>query len=153
MSPNQWGPPTWIFIHTLAHKIKEDSFSIISQQLIQQIQQICYNLPCPECCQHAHQFWSKVKCSNIVTKNDLTNLLFVFHNTVNKRKAYKPFRYDSLAIYKNSQLIESYNRFVKVFNTKGNMSLLIESFHRKMMLAQLRKWLMTNLHHFNITPT
>jgi len=151
MSPNEWGPPTWIFIHTLAHKIKEDSFPIISQQLILQIQQICFHLPCPECAQHARLFWSKVKIVNILTRTDLINLLFVFHNTVNRRKVYKPFRHDSLAIYDNILLIESYNRFVKVFNTKGNMNLLNESFRRKIMLTLLRKWLMTNWHHFNIS--
>ena len=34
MSPSQWGPPTWMFIHTLAEKVKEDSFAIIGNQII-----------------------------------------------------------------------------------------------------------------------
>ena len=58
MSPSYWGPNTWIFMHTLACKIKEDSFPIIGKQLVLYLIQISYNLPCPECSQHAKQFWS-----------------------------------------------------------------------------------------------
>ena len=91
MSPSQWGPPTWMFIHTLAEKVKEDQFPKIGQQIIANIQQICYNLPCPDCADHAKIFWSKVKVRNIQSKNDLINLLYVFHNCINKRKNLGPF--------------------------------------------------------------
>ena len=55
MSPSQWGPPTWVFIHTLAEKIKEDHFNAIGKPVIYNILQICNNLPCPECSDHAKQ--------------------------------------------------------------------------------------------------
>ena len=60
MSPSYWGPSTWIFMHTLAANVKETSFPIIGPSLILILIQICNNLPCPECSQHAKQFWSKV---------------------------------------------------------------------------------------------
>lgn len=145
---NNWGPSTWSFIHTLACKVKEDSFSSIGQNLINVIIQICYNLPCPECSQHAKEFWAKVKTNNIKTKTDLINLLFVFHNMVNKRKSYPQFKYDNLSIYENKKVIETYNIFSRNFNTRGNMNLINESFHRNMMLASLRSWLMANIKHF-----
>ena len=31
MSPSQWGPPTWMFIHTLAEKVKDEEFPKIGQ--------------------------------------------------------------------------------------------------------------------------
>lgn len=150
MSPSTWGPPTWVFIHTLAEKIKESSFPLIGPHLIFILIQICNNLPCPDCSVHARQFWSKVKTSNIKTKADLINLLFVFHNMVNKRKNQSPFKYESLTYYQSKNLIDVYNSFAKNFNTKGNMNLINESFHRNMMLASLRSWLIGNLIHFNI---
>ena len=94
MSQSYWGPSTWTFMHTLASKIKETSFPLFGKNLIMNLIQICNNLPCPECAQHAKQFWSKVKTGNIKTKTDLINLLYVFHNSVNKRKQNRYFKYD-----------------------------------------------------------
>lgn len=150
MSPNIWGPPTWNFIHTLAEKINDESFNRIGPSVINIIIKICANLPCPECSQHAKEFWAKVKINNIKNKNDLINLLYVFHNTVNKRKQLPPFKYQDLQYYKSKQIIETYNQFSKIFNTKGNMKLLNESFHRNVMMTSLRTWIMTNLGYFNL---
>ena len=149
MSPSYWGPSTWIFMHTLAAKIKESSFPSVGPSLIMFLIQICNNLPCPECSEHAKLFWAKVKTSNINNKTDLINLLFVFHNMVNKRKQIKAFKYENLKYYENKNLIETYNTFSKNFNTRGNMSLINESFRRNMMLTSLRKWIMLNIIHFD----
>jgi hypothetical protein len=136
-------------MHTLAAKIKETSFPVIGPNLILILIQICNNLPCPECSQHAKQFWSKVKTANIKSKSDLINLLFVFHNMVNKRKQLRPFKYENLQYYETRNIIETYNTFARNFNTRGNMNLINESFHRNMMLSSLRTWVMSNLSHFN----
>ena len=149
MSPSQWGPPTWLFIHTLAEKVKEDSYSVIGGQIIANIIQICMNLPCPDCADHSKVFWSKVKISNIKTKQDLINVLFVFHNTVNKRKQLVPFKYDDLQYYKSKNLIYTFNIFSANFNTKGNMKLIAESFHRGRLLIFLKNWLVGNIKHFD----
>ena len=150
MSPNNWGPPTWVFLHTISEKIKDDSFPIIGNNLISFIINICNNLPCPDCSQHSKSFWSKVNKNNIKSKTDLINILFVFHNVVNKRKRYAPFKYQDLQYYKTKNIIETYNSFSRNFNTKGNMKLLTESFHRNMMMSSLKKWLMSNLIHFEL---
>jgi len=144
-----WGPSTWIFMHTLAAKLKETSFNIIGPHLIRVFIQICNNLPCPECSQHAKIFWSKVNTNNIKNKSDLINILFVFHNIVNKKKNYKPFNNENLKYYETKNVIETYNIFNKNFNTRGNMTLINESFHRNMMLASLKTWMMSNINHFN----
>ena len=150
MSPNNWGPPTWIFMHTLCEKIKEESFHIVGPSLINLLSKICFNLPCPECSQHAKKFWGNVKQANINNKRDLMNLMFVFHNVVNKRKHLPPFKYIDLQYYKTKNIIETYNSFQKNFNTKGNMNLIAESFHRNMMLSNLKKWMMENIKYFEL---
>lgn len=149
MSPSYWGPSTWDFMHTLAAKIKEDSFPLIGPNLIITLIQICNNLPCPDCAKHAKEFWSKVKVGNIKSKTDLVNLLFVFHNMVNKRRNVKGFKYENLKYYETKNVIETYNIFSRNFNTRGNMNLINESFHRNMMIASLKKWIMTNINHFD----
>jgi hypothetical protein len=150
MSPSTWGPPTWIFMHTIAEKIKEESFPQIGQQLILILKQICNHLPCPECSLHAKSFWANVNVVNIKNKTDLINILYMFHNMVNKRKKTPAFNYDDLACYKEKKLVDTYNTFSRNFNTNGNMKLINESFHRNMMLTSLRSWLTGNLSHFNL---
>ena len=68
---------------------------------------------------------------------------------VNKRKQSQPFKYDNLQYYETRNIIETYNSFSRNFNTRGNMNLINESFHRNMMLASLRTWVMSNLAHFD----
>lgn len=150
MSPSYWGPSTWTFMHTLAAKIKENMFHEIGTKLIITIINICNHLPCPECAQHSKEFWSKVKIQNIKNKTDLINILFVFHNIVNKRKRQLLFKKENLEYYNTKNLITTYNIFSKNFNTNGNMSLINESFHRNMMLSTLRKWLMEHIRYFEI---
>ena len=150
MSPSYWGPSTWLFIHTLASKIKADSFPLIGPNLIMIIVKICNNLPCPECSQHAKSFWANVKTANIKTKTDLINLIFVFHNTVNKRKQLPMFRYENIGYYNTKNVINTYNNFARNFNKKGNMNMINESFHRNMMLSSLRTWMLTNISHFDL---
>ena len=148
MSPSQWGPPTWIFLHTLVAKIKDEQFPVIGQQVIANIIQICLFLPCPECSVHAKQFWANVVTKNINNKQDLINVLFVFHNAVNKRRNVRPFRYIDLQYYNTLKLIDTFNDFARNYNTNGNMKLLTESFHRSRLLQSLRGWLMGNLPNF-----
>lgn len=149
MSPSYWGPSTWIFMHTLASKVKEDSFPLIGEKLILILIQICNNLPCPECSQHAKDFWTKVKIPNVKTKTDLMNLLFVFHNMVNRRKNLQLYKYENLTYYDTRNVVETYNMFARNFNTRGNMNLINESFHRNIMLSKLRAWLISNINHFD----
>ena len=150
MSTSQWGPPTWLFLHTLAEKVKEESFPIIGRQIILNIIQICNFLPCPECAQHAKEFWSNVSINNVSTKTDLKNLLFVFHNSINKRKKMPAYKYDDLEYYSKIAIVNSFNLFVKNFNTRGNMNLINESFHRSRLLSGLRKWFILNIKHFDL---
>ena len=148
MSPNQWGPPTWNLFHTLAEKIKEDQYPIIGLQLYYQIMQICHQLPCPECSDHAKLFLSKINTNNLKPKNELKNMLYVFHNNVNGRKNNPQYKYENLEIYKSKNIINVFNEFSKNFTSNGNMKLLADNFQRRQMLIAFKKWLMKNIYSF-----
>ena len=150
MSPNQWGPPTWTLLHTMAEKIKDERYSIIGRQLFNYILQICYNLPCPECSSHAKMFLTKVNANNLSTKNDLKTLLFVFHNTVNRRKQKPLSQIEELEIYKTKNIINVFNEFIQNYHTRGNMQQLSESFHRNRLTIQFKTWFMHNIQSFNL---
>jgi hypothetical protein len=149
MTSNKWGPPTWALFHTLSEKIHEDVFSVLLPQLIFFLKKICSSLPCPECSQHAMQFWKKINISGIKTKNDLKNMICLFHNLVNKRKNKPLFNHNKLSEnYKNKNIGTVYNNFVAVYQTHGNMQLLADSFQRRLILIEFKKWMMQNFVHF-----
>jgi len=152
MSPPEiWGPPVWTFFHTLAENINEEGFLNIKFSLFSFIKRICNYLPCPDCSHHAIHFLAKVNINKIVTKNDFKNMLYVFHNTVNKRKRKTLFNHDNLEKYKRYNVGSTFNHFVSVYHTKGNMNLIAESFQRKLLVSELKTWLIKHYKYFKPT--
>jgi hypothetical protein len=150
---DQWGPATWIFFHTIAGKLKPNSFPIIGKQVLQLIIEISGNLPCPECAGHARAFFLKMNQRTIQTNQHLKNMLYTFHNIVNARLKKPIFNYERLdKTYEKYHLIHVYNNFVKNYHTKGNMQMLADSFQRQRILASLQQWFRRNLQHFQILP-
>jgi len=149
MSPNEWGPPIWILFHTLAEKIKEENFTELGPQIFNIIKRICSNLPCPDCSLHATIFLSKVNFSHIKTKTDFKHLMYIFHNVVNKKNKKSLYNVVNLSKYANANLISTFNNFVSKFHTRGNMKLLADSFQRKIIVTEFKKWFMTNYKYFD----
>lgn len=147
-SPEVWGPPTWTLFHVLTQKINEEHFKTIMPQLFNHIKRICSFLPCPECSQHAKLFLDKININDIKTKSDLINIFYIFHNVVNQRKRKGLFLYSNLNKYKMINVADAFNSFVTVYNTNGNMKLLTESFHRKLIINQFKMWLKNNIKFF-----
>ena len=150
MSPNNWGPPIWVLFHTIAAKIKEDTFNYMGPQFFNIIKKICRNLPCPDCSEHATNFLSKVNFQHIKNKNDLIALLYIFHNFVNKRKKKNLYNSKNLESYNQSNLNQAYINFSNVYKTKGNMKLLADNFQRQIIINELKKWLNENRNNFNL---
>lgn len=148
--PSVWGPPVWCLFHVLTVNLKEESFNVIGKVLFHYIKRLCNFLPCVECSIHSKIFFSKLNDSSIDTKIKLMNTLYVFHNIVNKKKHKNLYNYeDVVPRYNNLRIINVYNNFVKIYNTKGNLNQINESFHRQRLLLEFKKWLIFNLKHFN----
>jgi len=149
MSPSQWGPPIWALFHTMAEKIKEDKFPDLSGELIQFIIKISTTLPCPDCSKHATDFFSKIKISMIKTKQDLKNVLFIFHDSVNHRKSKPSFNYDLLTeTYAKNNIFDVINNFMVVYRARVNTRLLTDSFQKKIVADEFRRWITTNISFF-----
>ena len=146
MSPKHWGPPLWMFFHTLAERIDEQKYDILGPQLFNLIKQICYNLPCPDCSKHATTFLNSVKLHTIQTKNNLRMMLFFFHNLVNKRTNKPLFIESDLSIYATYNLRVVFTNFMNTYNRKtGNLRLMNDSLQRKNIMINVSKWL--NINH------
>ena len=147
-SPEVWGPATWTLFHVLAEKVNENIYPRIAGQLFYIIKRICSALPCPECAQDATQFLAKVQVQDLKTKNDLKNLIYVFHNYVNVKKRKPLFKYVNLEVYKRYNIVSVFNRFISFYHTKGNMQLLAESFQRQLIVRTVREWFSRNFCFF-----
>jgi hypothetical protein len=149
MLPEVWGPPHWNFFHTFAEHLRETSYSQIGPILFQFFFRVCRHLPCPDCSAHAVRFLGKVNTRTLRTKSDLKNLMYVFHNFVNKRKNKSMFSQMELEnTYRRKNIVHVFQRFLHVFNTRGNMNLLSESFQRDFVIRDLKKWFRGNFQHF-----
>ena len=150
MSPSHWGPPIWALFHTMAEKVKEESFQLIGPQLFNLIKQICQNLPCPDCANHATAFLNKVNVKTIQTKTNFKMMLCVFHNSVNKRKDKPVFNLIDLEKYAGYRLPEVFQIFAQTYNKKlGNLKLMSESMARTRTLMYISDWFKQNHTHFN----
>lgn len=149
MSPSVWGPNVWIFFHTIVEKLKDDKFEDFAPQIFSLIRKISSNLPCPDCSAHASRFLSGVNFSHIKTKEDFRKLIYIFHNSVNRRKDKPLYNYSDMKTYSNNNVIKTYNDFISVFATKGNMKLLADNFQRKILITELKRWLLKNISIFS----
>ena len=50
--------------------------------------------------------------------------------------------------YKNKNLVQAYNEFIKVYQTNGNMKLLADSFARSNTINVVKKFLINNKSNF-----
>lgn len=146
-----WGPPIWFLFHTLAHKVKLESFPIIREGLLKNIYSICANLPCPLCTNHATEYLNKINFNNIQTKDELIKTLFVFHNEVNKRKNMEMFPFLQVDLkYKTAVTKNIVQYFMVQYEKKTkNVKMPSNEFHRKNLIVILKKWFNDNLHHFD----
>jgi Erv1 / Alr family len=147
---NRWGPPTWLMLHTLAEKVKEDSFPLVRKELLNIILMICLHLPCPTCAGHATEYLDKIKLDRITNKEQLKEMLFTFHNTVNKRKQYELFPLEELdSKYSSAVTANILQNFIFYYGQRYITNRLsVDGFHRKILIQRLMDWFQQNNQHF-----
>jgi hypothetical protein len=143
-TPEEWGPATWTLFHTLAEKMKDEAYPVVGRGLFSLIFRICGLLPCPDCSRHAKDFLSKVNPASLKTREEFRNMLYLFHNMVNKRKGKPLYNSEGLPSYKDKNLVQVMNQFLRHYNNRGNMQMLTESFQRQFIVADLKKWVNGN---------
>ena len=146
--PGVWGPPIWRFFNILAENIHEEDYNRLIPQLFSLIRRTCVYLPCPACSDHATKFLAKISPADISNKTEFKNMLYLFHNMVNKKKGKSLFDYSNLNIYRNINIFYTFNQFSSVYNIKGNMKTLTESFQRQFIIRDFKQWVKTHAGSF-----
>lgn len=147
----KWGEPVWFFLHTLAHKVKDDNFAMLRADILKHIYTICTNLPCPDCSMHAKNYLGGINFNNIRTKMDLKNMLFEFHNSVNARKGFAEFSKHELdKKYDSANFNAIINYFISAFLDKhASPRMISDDIYRTRLTQIIKKWLIDNLSKFN----
>ena len=146
----KWGEPTWFFMHTMAQKVKPEHFQQIRQGFLSQINNICRNLPCPDCAMHAGQYLDKSNFNRIQTKDELITFLYDFHNTVNVKKGYPIFPKEELYDkYSKANTVNITNYFLFHYSDKSkNIRMISNDMYRMRIISILKEWLTNNLQFF-----
>lgn len=146
----KWGQPIWFFFHTIAEKVRDESFLYVKQDLLNIIYKVCVNLPCPICANHALEYMNRINFNAIQNKEQLKDILFVFHNSVNVRKNFPLFmRKDLDETYSRAITINVIQNFLNGFQYKNsNIHMIANNMHRTNVANDIKVWFNANIQHF-----
>lgn len=147
----KWGQPIWFLFHTLAEKIKDEEFDSLRVEFLNIIYTICANLPCPDCANHATQYMNGINYQTIQTKQQLIDILYTFHNSVNQRKMFPIFPYSELREkYSKANTLKIIQNFMVHFQDKHySIRMIANDFHRNILVNRLITWFNANISKFN----
>ena len=148
----KWGEPTWFLFHVLAYKIKDEHFNNLKNELLEIINMICVNLPCPTCASHATDYMNKIQRNSIQYKQNLKDMLFKFHNDVNVRKGVQSFPHDKLdEKYSKANTMNIIQHFMTHFQDKHHsIHMIANDMHRGRIVKLLKVWFNNNIQHFDL---
>ena len=142
-----WGPPTWIFLHTYIEKMSPDLYSKNVATIIGHIKMICNNLPCPYCITHATNYLKNVTTSSVPNKEAMIHMLFTFHNNVNRRL--KKSKFHNINLYKRANLRNIFSIFEKFYKMPQTLNKRFTAkIQRKLVIKTLREFINNNVSHF-----
>ena len=147
MSPKDWGPSVWMFLHALVEGISDEGYLFLKTELYHIVNRILVLLPCPECSEESVAFFRQVSIHKLPIKINFVHTLYLLHNRVNAKLKKPLFNSVKLGMYANVNIIVAYNNFIKAFSTT-TARLMNDNLHRRLFITQLSKWIKTNIHYF-----
>ena len=150
MKKEVWGNAVWLLFHTLAEKLKEEYKNELPI-LVAHITQICNNLPCPDCQQHASRIMAHINKAEITASKDaLIDFLWRFHNDVNKRNKGVYYPKESLGKYKSANTGNVVKHFITIMSaTSNNEKTMLHGFHRNLYMKQFIDYVSNNNYKYN----
>jgi len=150
----EWGNACWHLIHSISFKLKDENIQVI-ESLNNYIYNVCINLPCPDCSDHAKTTFAQAKMAGIKVKTikDLQIFWWKFHNLVNSRlkKPYVTFK-DAEEKYEHAILSKIILHFMNIMNRNvpGERSMMY-TMSRKTAVKKMVDFIKTHQSSFNIS--
>jgi len=145
-----WGKHVWYFLHTFVEKVKDSEFQSVRIDMLKFIYQICTNLPCPLCSEHAKTHLNNINFNSLQTKEQLKMTLFNFHNLLNKQKGYVIFTQAELSKYSNADFKKVIINFLNAYMERNNnLRMMNHNLHRSIVIKDLKNWFLHNQNKFD----
>ena len=150
MSKQAWGNATWFMMHVLAQKLRPEH-SHCAVQLVRQFENICRNLPCPDCAEHAGRMFAQANLSAVKDKDSLIRFLWEFHNIVNKRLGKHSLTLEQCQErYTHGNTHAILRHFFAVLkNIRSQDKAMVHGFRRQQCLAIFAAFIDRNMRLFN----
>lgn len=142
-----WGPHVWNFLHIFCEKVNSNKFYEKKKDIFDIIQNICANLPCPECSSDALSLLNNYPLiSNVKSKEDLKMYIYHFHNKVNEKLTKESYIIEDLEKYKAGNLNISLNNYLLAIenNNKPNEKLLLHRFTISRTIKKIKEFIKNN---------
>ena len=111
MEPNVWGPPGWIFLHTVTFQYPENPTDLDKQKYYTFFNSLKNVLPCPNCREHYRENFENIPI-RLESREDLIEWLIDIHNEVNKK--------NNKRIYTYKEVYDKYNKMYGLGESKEN---------------------------------
>ena len=104
MEPNIWGPPAWLFLHSITFNYPKNPSENDKNNYNTYFNSLKYVIPCPICKEHNAKNLLKLPI-RLKTRDDLIRWLIDIHNSVNKSNNKPVLSYQ-----------EVYDKYDKLYN-------------------------------------
>ena len=86
MDSSIWGPSAWVFLHSVSFTYPENPSRTDKSRFKDFFEQLCYVLPCKDCCIHYQKELTDTGLEKAIESRDsLSRWLVTVHNNVNRR--------------------------------------------------------------------
>ena len=122
MEPNIWGPPAWLFLHSITFQYPETPTFADKENFRTFFEKIQYVLPCPTCREHYTQNINSNPI-RLNSRKELIEWLIDIHNEVNQKSGKRVLQYEE--VYKKYNEIYDVNTSSKLPTFNIAFSLII----------------------------
>jgi len=150
MSKQAWGNATWFMMHTLAQKLRPE-YSHGAVLLVRHFQNICRNLPCPDCAEHAGRMFAQANLSAVKDKDSLVRFLWEFHSIVNQRLGKRSLTLEQCQeYYERGNTVAILKHFFAVLRSiRSQDKAMIHGFRRQQCLTTFASFIDGHMHLFS----
>jgi len=146
MKIEKWGNAIWFLFHTLAYKLKDEYQSELPI-LYEIISEICHNLPCPDCKNHATAYLKRINKAYIISsKENLIDFLMKFHNDTNIRLKKQIFSKEKMIeLYSKANVYKIIMNFINIMNEETrNFKMMLTNVERKQCVSKFKTYIFKN---------
>ena len=109
MEPNIWGPPAWLFLHSITFNFPHNPTANDRQNYNNFFYSLQKVIPCPKCRRHYSENLKKIPI-RLQSRDDLIRWLIDIHNAVNKSTNKPTMSYEDV-----------YEKYDKLYNKKEDL--------------------------------